>query len=271
MLRPSFGWRQRVAASEKVLRVAFKTILLIGLLALLPGCFASTNYDLPAEIELTQSSRITAAEASRRIEEALGANGDFSPGDLVRISFPYLPTLDAEQRVQPSGFISPPLLGPVQTRGMTAADLQQRLERLYEPKLERPTVAVSLVEYNQKPQPPEYFVLGEVIRPGAVPYREGATLLEAIARAGGANREANLRTVVVVEPAGDHLVARLVDIDALLSGRGGARELDYISPFTVVIVPPTNLVLSADRSAAIRRVLGFSGFSSSLRIGGVNN
>ena len=33
---------------------------------------------------------------------------------------------DAEQRVQPSGFISPPLLPPVQTRGITAGLLTGR-------------------------------------------------------------------------------------------------------------------------------------------------
>ena len=242
-----------------------------GLTIVLAGC-ASPNYDLPARIAVNQDSRAAAAEASAKIERALGAEGDFKPGDLVRISFPYLPTLDSEQRVQPSGVINPPLLGPIQTRGLTSVQLQQRLEELYEPKLERPHVAVTLAEYNRKPEPPEYFVLGEVITPGALPYRPGATVLEALARAGGANRRANLRTVVVIEPAGDHLNAKLVDIQALLSGarNGGGREIGFISPYSVVIVPPTNLVLSADRAEAIRRVIGFGNFSTGMRIGGIN-
>lgn len=248
---------------------------LSALAALLTGCFASTNYDLPAPIALTQGSRLAAQQANLRIQEQLGAGGDFHPGDLVRISFPYLPTLNSDQRVQPSGFISPPLLDPIQTRGLTAAQLQQRLEQLYEPKLERPSVELAMVEYNQKPAPPEYFVLGEVIRPGAIAYREGTTLLEAIARAGGSNRQAKLSTVVVAEPRGEQMLARLVDVEALFSGHddGRQRTLDYISPYTVIIVPPTNLVLSADRSETIRRVLGFTGFGTGFRIGlgGENN
>lgn len=252
--------------------MSIKHLLAFCALALsLSGC-ASTNYDLPARIDVDQTSRIAAEQASQRIERALAADGDFKPGDLVRISFPYLPSLDSEQRVQPSGEITPPLLDPIQTRGLTAGQLQQRLERLYEPKLERPHVTLALAEYNRKPEPPEYFVLGEVIRPGALPYREGATVLEALARAGGANRDANLRTVVLIEPAGDHLNARLVDIQGLLSGPrdGGSREIGYISPYSVIIVPPTNLVLSADRAETIRRVIGFGNFSTGLRIGGVN-
>ena len=247
--------------------------LLCAVAAMLSGCFASANYDLPARIELNQASRVAAREASRKIEEALGADGDFKSGDLVRISFPYLPTLDADQRVQPSGYISPPLLDPIQTRGLTAAQLQERLERLYRPKLERPVVALSLVEYNQKPAAPEYFVIGEVLRPGAIVWRDGTTLIEAIARAGGANRLAKLSNVVVIEPVGDHLDARLVDYDALLTGRedGGPREVDFIGPNTVIIIPPTNLVLAAERGETIRRIIGFGGFSTSVRIGGSNN
>ncbi|HEV2746188.1 MAG TPA: SLBB domain-containing protein [Allosphingosinicella sp.] len=240
----------------------------IALTLTLSGCLASTNY-APGEIALTPSSRTAAQQANARIEAALGAGGDFRPGDLVRISFPYLPALDADQRVQPSGFITPPLLDPIQTRGMTAAQLQQRLERLYQPKLERPVVAVAMVEYNRKPEPPEYFVLGEVIRPGAVEYREGTTLLEAIARAGGANRQAKLSTVVLVEPRGEQMVARLIDVDAMLGGRGDGlpRRMDYVGPNTVIIVPPTNLLLSAERSETIRRIIGFTGFGTGFRIG----
>jgi protein involved in polysaccharide export with SLBB domain len=236
--------------------------------ALLGGCMAKLPYDLPATMEIDQGSAGAAQLASKRLEEALGANGDFRPGDLVRISFPYMPTLDSEQRVQPSGFISPPLLSPLQTKGLTAGTLQQRLAESYKSKLRHPHVAVALVEYNRKPTPPEFFVLGEVIAPGPKEYRDGLTLMEAIARAGGANRTANLKKVVVVEPDGDRLVANMVDFESLLTGRGGGtRIVPVIGPNSIVIVPPTNLSLSVDRSQQIRSIIGFSGLHVGLPIG----
>jgi protein involved in polysaccharide export with SLBB domain len=236
-------------------------LFLIALLLPLVAACARLEYDLPASFEIDRPSQQAAQLASRNIVDTMGANGDFQPGDLVRISFPYMPTLDTEQRVQPSGFISPPLLPPVQTRGLTAGALQQQLERSYKGKLGRPLVAVALVEYNRKPAPPEFFVLGEVITPGPKEYREGLTLMEALARAGGTNRNANLRKVVVVEPAGDRLAARMVDYESLLTGRGvsGERIVPVLSPGAVVIVPPTNLALSAERSQQIRSIIGFSG------------
>jgi protein involved in polysaccharide export with SLBB domain len=244
---------------------------LIGLCVLafaLSGCLAKTRYDLPADIGLSAQSLAAAQQASRQLEQELAVSGDFKPGDLVRLSFPYLPTLDSEQRVQASGYISPPLLGPIQTNGQSAADLQALLQRLYRPKLERPIVSVSVVEFNRRPEPPQVFVIGEVIRPGAVEFRAGASWYEALARAGGANRQANLRRVVVITPARDHLQARLVDLQAPLSGprEGGRGEIGYVAPNSIIIVPPTNLVLSAERSETIRRIIGFSGFNTSFRI-----
>jgi polysaccharide export outer membrane protein len=179
-----------------------------------------------------------------------------------------MPTLDAEQRVQPSGFISPPLLAPIQTRGLTAAALQQQLQKSYRGKLRHPHVAVALVEYNRKPSPPEFFVLGEVIAPGPKEYRAGMTLMEALARAGGANRTANLSKVVVIEPEGDQLAARMVDFSAILTGKAGpeGRVVPVLSPNAIVIVPPTNLTLTADRAQQIRSIVGFSGLSSALLI-----
>ena len=243
-------------------------LLLISILALLIGACAKVDYNLPATLPIDQSSREAAALASERLETRLGDEGDFNPGDLVRISFPYMPTLDAEQRVQPSGHISPPLLAPVQTRGLTAGTLQQQLEKAYRGKLRHPHVAVALVEYNRKPAPPEFFVLGEVIAPGPKEYRDGMTLMEALARAGGANRSANLAKVVVMEPEGDQLAARMVDLRAVLSGRTGpdGRVVPVLAPNAIVIVPPTSLALTADRAQQIRSIVGFSGLSSAFLI-----
>ena len=244
-------------------------LLRLLLLSLLLGACAKVDYDLPMALEVDQPDTAAAALASKRIEETLAAKGDFQTGDLVRISFPYMPTLDAEQRVSPSGFISPPLLPPVQTRGITAGALQQQLEQAYKGKLKHPAVAVALVEYNRKPAPPEFFVLGEVVAPGVKEYRDGLTLMEALARAGGANRSANLKKVVVIEPNGTQLAARMIDFDNLLTGRGDPanRVVPVIGPNAVVIVPPTSLALTADRAQQIRSIVGFSGLHAGFPIG----
>ena len=244
-----------------------KLLFLAFTLTVLGAC-ASVDYDMPATLAVDGPGGDAAELASRRLTEAMGADGDFQTGDLVRISYPYMPALDTEQRVQPSGLISPPLLPPIQTRGLTAADLQRRLEADYVGKLHRPYVAVSLVEYNRKPAVPEFFVLGEVIAPGPKEYREGLTLMEALARAGGANRSANLKKVVVIEPNGETLNTRMIDFQGLLAGR--SNVVPVLSPNAVVIVPPTSLALTASRAQQIRSIVGFSGLQG-LALNGIVN
>lgn len=231
---------------------------LLGALAL-AACAGPVKYAPRPEIALNPQSLALARDVSRKVEDRLALDGDFHPNDLVRLSFPYQPLLTADQRVQMSGFISPPLLPPVQTRGLTAAALQARLQALYRAKLERPEVSVAVIEYNRPPPVPEIFVVGEVARPGAYPYRDGTTPFEGLGRAGGAGRDADLARVVLMAPAGDHLEARLIDLSAVL--HGSAASLDYLPPFAILIVPPRGLARDADRGRQIRQIIGFNGFT----------
>ncbi|WBH17824.1 polysaccharide biosynthesis/export family protein [Sphingomonas radiodurans] len=223
------------------------------------GCAGPVRYAPAPEVELTTGSLDLAREAGRMVEDRLNQDGDFHPGDLVRLSFPFTPQLNTDQRVQLSGAISPPLLPPLSIRGMSTAQLQAELEARYRPKLARPTVSVALLEYNRPPPPPEIFVLGEVVKPGNFPYRDGTTPFEGIARAGGGNRDADLSRVVVMTPIGDKLVARMLDLSATLNG--STRPLDYLPPYTVLIVPPTGIARDADRSRQIRQIIGFNGIN----------
>lgn len=230
-------------------------ILILGV----AGCAGPLRYDPAPEIALTPASLDLAREASRVVEDRLNQDGDFHPGDLVRLTFPFTPQLNSDQRVQPSGTISPPLLAPVPVRGLTAAQLQAQLKASYRPKLARPEVSVALLEYNRPPPPPEIFVLGEVTKPGNFPYRDGTSPFEGIARAGGGNRDADLSRVVVLSPVGDTLHARMLDLTQTL--RGSARPIDYLPPYTILIVPPTRIARDVDKARQIRAIIGFNGIN----------
>jgi len=223
----------------------------------LAACAGPVRYAPPPAVALTADSLDLAREVSRKLDDHQSYDGDFHPNDLIRLSFPYTPLLTSDQRVQMSGLISPPLLAPVQTRGLTAAELQTRLSALYRAKLARPAVSVSVLEYNRPPPVPEIFVLGEVAKPGSYPYRDGTSPFEGLARAGGGNRDADLRRVVALAPVGDHLEARMIDLSATL--HGDTRPLDYLSPYTILIVPPTGIARDVDRARQIRAIIGFNG------------
>ena len=175
------------------------------------------------------------------------------------LTFPYFPVLNTDQRVQLSGYLTPPLLDPIQTSGVSVGELQKRLERLYEPKLEKPVVSISVVEYNNPPPAPQIFVMGEVATPGAFAYRDGITMLEGLARSGGPNRDADLSQVVLLQPDGDRVTARLIDLKGILNGSGGS--IGYIAPYSIIIVPSTRLTRTADRIEKIKNIIGFNGIT----------
>ena len=225
----------------------------------LPACVGPSPYDPAPTIALAPSSLDVARDVNQKIEDALSFDGDFHPNDLIRISFPYFPLLTSDQRVQMSGMISPPMLAPLQTKGLSAAAVQARLAQMYQSKLEHPTVAISVLEYNRPPPPPEVFVLGEVTRPGNFPYRDGTSIFEGLARAGGPNRDADLSRVVLLAPVGGRVEARLVDLRAVLEGQ--TRASQYLSPFSILIVPATGVARDADRSRQIRAIIGYNGIN----------
>lgn len=114
------------------------------------------------------------------------------PDDKVRINVYGEDALNAEYLVGSDGNISFPLLGMVEAKGLTLAELQALLtRRLAESAINDPKVSVDIVEYRP------FYVLGEVQKAGQYPYRTGMTVMAAIATAGGFTYRASKKTVMI--------------------------------------------------------------------------
>ena len=102
-------------------------------------------------------------------------------GDAVRIITFGEDSLTGEFRVNDSGSIALPLLGPVRSAGLTPAELETSVMAALKRAnlLRNPSVSVEIVTYRP------IFVLGEVNRPGQYPYQPGMTVVTAAAVAGG--------------------------------------------------------------------------------------
>jgi polysaccharide export outer membrane protein len=102
-------------------------------------------------------------------------------GDQVRIITFGEDTLTGEFRVNDSGNIALPLVGPVHAAGLTSSQLEAAVAAaLQRGNLVRnPSVAVEIIAYRP------IFVLGEVNKPGQYAYQPGMTVVTAAAVAGG--------------------------------------------------------------------------------------
>ncbi|MBK0398721.1 polysaccharide export protein [Limibaculum sp. M0105] len=101
-------------------------------------------------------------------------------GDRLRINVFGEPDLSGEFEIDGSGALSLPLIGVVQGGGLTSRELESEIARRFsEGYLKNPQVSIEVLNYRP------FYILGEVKTPGSYPYREGMTLLNAAALAGG--------------------------------------------------------------------------------------
>lgn len=116
-----------------------------------------------------------------------------SPDDEISITIFGEPDLSlAKTRIATNGTISIPLLGQVNIQGLTTAQTEEKLALLFaDGYLTKPVVTVSIIEYRQ------FYVNGEVKKPGGYNYREGLTVEIAIALAGGFSERASKNRITL--------------------------------------------------------------------------
>jgi polysaccharide export outer membrane protein len=110
-------------------------------------------------------------------------------GDRLRVFVYGQPNLSRAYTVDHDGGIVVPLIGAVEARGYTAADVERTIaERLGARFIRDPQVTVDILQNRP------FFILGEVKAAGAYPYVSGMTVETAIALAGGYSERASDRS-----------------------------------------------------------------------------
>lgn len=113
-------------------------------------------------------------------------------GDKLRITVFGEPELSGEYVVDGAGMISMPLIGEVETLGLTIREVQRKLEGLYQRGyLNNPKISAEVINFRP------YYIMGEITKPGEYPFTSGLTVLNAIATAEGYTYRANKRVVFV--------------------------------------------------------------------------
>ena len=117
---------------------------------------------------------------------------NLSGGDRVRVVVFGDASLGGEFLVDGSGFVSLPLIGQVDVRGLTSEQLQKRIvARLADGYVKDPRVAVEVL--TTRP----FYILGEVNKPGQYPFANGLTVLGAVAQAGGFTYRAKTKEALI--------------------------------------------------------------------------
>lgn len=155
-------------------------------------------------------------------------------GDLLEIKFFNNERFNETARVRPDGRITLQRIGDLLVVGRTPTQVDSVVTQAYSPIIKDPEVTVFIREFGV----PEVYVLGEVPRPGGVPFRGKLTALQAVALAGGPGREAKMNSVLIIRQDGGELVAARWDLKELM--KGDIRRGDPpVMPFDVIYIPRT--------------------------------
>jgi len=142
------------------------------------------------------------------------------PGDQIRIITFGEDTLTGEFRVNDSGNIALPLVGPVHAAGLSLTELETGVGTAlrHANLVHNPSVAIEIIAYRP------VYILGEVNKPGQYAYQPGMTVVTAVAVAGGFTYRA-------VEDRAS--IVRTVDGKAI---EGRATRQTFVQPGDVITV-----------------------------------
>lgn len=152
--------------------------------------------------------------------------------DLLEIKFFNNERFNEIVRVRPDGRITLQRIGDLLVVGRAPKQVDSMITASYANIIKDPEVTVFVREFGS----PEVYVLGEVPRPGAVPYRGQLTALQAVALAGGPGREAKMKSVLIIRQDRGELVAARWDLDELMEG-DIARGDPLVRPFDIIYLP----------------------------------
>jgi protein involved in polysaccharide export with SLBB domain len=131
--------------------------------------------------------------------DAVAQNGtgstiySLASGDQLQIVVFRQPDLSGQFSLDGEGYLALPLVGEIAARDLTTRQLEAEIERRLKADdfLISPQVGVQLVTYRS------FYILGEVGMPGSYEYRNGITVINAVALAGGYTARADQTGVTI--------------------------------------------------------------------------
>lgn len=136
------------------------------------------------------------------------------PGDVLEIVVVGEEKLPKDYEVQPDGTLDFPYLQALPVSGLDSKQIAVKIRNnLVEAKyLVNPQIQVKVKQYNSK----KIYILGQVARPGPLPYQDGFTLVQAISAAGGFTPLADTNHVQLIRTvAGGKSVNAVISVDAI--------------------------------------------------------
>jgi polysaccharide biosynthesis/export protein len=184
----------------------------------------------------TISDHAATADAHIPASPTVAAHDDtfiIGKDDVLAINVWKEPDISRSIPVRSDGKISLPLVGEIQAAGETPLKLEQNIATRLKSYIEEPEVTVIVQQINSE----KFNILGMVSKPGTYPLVGSATVLDAIALAGGFRDFAKQKSVYILRQNPDGTQSRLpFNYKEVTKGRNTAQNVQ-LQPRDTVIVP----------------------------------
>lgn len=156
------------------------------------------------------------------------------PGDTLSISVWRNPELSAVVPVRPDGKVSAPLVDELQAQGKTSLEIARDVEKALGKYVRDPVVTVIVTNFVGS-HSEQVRVVGEAVKPQALPFRQKMTVMDVLIASGGLTEFAsgNKATIVRAAEGNKRYSVRLDD----LVKRGDISANVEMLPGDVLIIP----------------------------------
>lgn len=153
--------------------------------------------------------------------------------DVLAINVWKEPDVSRTVPVRSDGKISLPLAGEVQASGETPLQLEKLLATKLQSFISEPEVTVIVSEVKSQ----KFNILGMVSKPGSFPLTNSATVLDAIALAGGFRDFAKQKSIYILRQNPDGSQSRLpFNYKEVIKGKDSAQNIK-LQPRDTIVVP----------------------------------
>lgn len=153
-------------------------------------------------------------------------------GDVLAVNVWKEPDISRSVPVRSDGKISLSLIGDVQAEGLTPLKLEQSIADKLKNYISEPSVTVIVQQINSE----KFNVLGMVVKPGSYSLTSAATVLDAIAIAGGFRDFAKKKSMYVLRQNADGTQTKLpFNYKEVIKGQNLAQNVKLQSRDTIVV------------------------------------
>lgn len=159
------------------------------------------------------------------------------PGDTIDVFVWRNQELSTRVPVRPDGRVSTPLVEDMVAVGKTPSQLARDMEKVLAEFIRSPKVNIIVTEAASANS--QVRVVGQAVRPRAMPYREGLTVLDAVIEVGGLSEfAAGNRAKLVRKEADGRTSEKRVRLRDLLE-KGDMKQNLAMKPGDVLVIPET--------------------------------